>query len=244
MKNVIVYNQIKNENPGGNRYVDEHLIKYLNSQIDNYIRIGWDLDDIIIGTNFEYEYKGIKNHFLEDVCTHSGFNNFWYGALELMNKGILKDDFWLHDQDSWPVRKFEFPNFDGEIGGCEYQGTNQWNCGSIYFKKTSKPILEYIVELLRDNPEVPVSSDEEWIAFCRFNGQSEIKNYLSSIDTRYNVGYTHFDKRYNNATKPICVLAFKPDEKNNFDRVENYVDKGLSDIFKKHNLMYYQLENN
>ena len=58
MKNVIVYNQIKNENHGGNRYVDEHLIKYLNSQVDNSIRLGWGLDDIIIGTNFEYEYKG------------------------------------------------------------------------------------------------------------------------------------------------------------------------------------------
>ena len=43
----------------------EHLINYLNAQVDNNIRLGWDLDDIIIGTNFDYEYRGIKNYLLD-----------------------------------------------------------------------------------------------------------------------------------------------------------------------------------
>mgnify|MGYP003120690518 CR=1 FL=1 len=244
MKNVIVYNQIDTKYHGGNRYVDEHLTNYLNCQIDNSLRLGWDKNDIILGTNFDFEYKGIKNYELEDVCTYSGFNNFWYGTLELMNKGILTDDFWLHDQDTWAVKNFEFPEFDGEVGGCEYVATHQWNCGSIYFKKSSKFILEYIVEVMRSNEKHKVSSDEEWIAYLRHAPESEIKGYLTSIDNRYNVGVTHFKHRYDRATKPICVLAFKPDEKSNFDVVKDFVDIDLLNIFKKHNLFYEQLGDN
>ena len=237
MKNVIIYNQIKTTYHGGKRYTDEKLVRYLNCQVDWSLNLGWKKEDIIIGTNFDFEYKGIKNHNLKNICKYSGFNNFWYGTLELMDRGILDDDFWLHDHDSWQNTKFDFPNFDGEIAGCEYIGTPQWNCGSIYFKKTSKPILEYIVSLMKNNPEVPVSSDEEWIAFCRFDGHSEITNYLSSINTTYNCGVTHHDLRYNQATKPVRVFSFKPDKKSDFDVVKDKVDNKLLNIFKKHKLL-------
>jgi len=208
----------------------------LKSQIDNSLRLGWDEMDIIIGTNFDFEYRGIKNYQLEDVCTYSGFNNFWYGALELMNNGILVEDFWLHDQDTWSVRNFDFPEFSGEIAGCEYIKTNQWNCGSIYFKKTSREILEYIVDIMRNNPDHKVSSDEEWIAFLRYSNHSEIRDYLTTLNTQYNVGVTSFEDRYKSAIKPINVLAFKPDLERDFNTVKHLVSTDLIDIFKKHNI--------
>jgi len=236
MKNVIVYNQVDTTYHTSEKYTDEHLINYLKSQIDNSLRLGWDEMDIIIGTNFDFEYRGIKNYQLEDVCTYSGFNNFWYGALELMNNGILVEDFWLHDQDTWSVRNFDFPEFSGEIAGCEYIKTNQWNCGSIYFKKTSREILEYIVDIMRNNPDHKVSSDEEWIAFLRYSNHSEIRDYLTTLNTQYNVGVTSFEDRYKSAIKPINVLAFKPDLERDFNTVKHLVSTDLIDIFKKHNI--------
>ena len=236
MKNVIVYNQVNTDYHVGEKYTDEHLIDYLMCQIDNSLKLGWDRDDIIIGTNFDFEYRGIKNYLLEDVCTYSGFNNFWYGALELMNKGILVEDFWLHDQDSWPVRKFDFPDFDGEIAGCEYIKTRQWNCGSIFFKETSKFLLENIVYSMKNNTGQKISSDENWIAAFRFNTLSKNRHLFSSIDTRYNVGYTHFNQRYDRATKPINVFSFKPDHEC-FDVFESFINEDLLDIFRKHNLL-------
>ena len=172
MKHVIVFNQIDTTYHGGMNYENEQLFNYLRAQIDWSIQLGWKKEDIIIGTNFDFEYNGVKNYQLTDVCTYSGYNNFWYGALELMKNGVLNEDYWLHDQDSWPVRYFNFPKFDGEIAGCEYQATPFWNCSTIYLKKTSQFLLEYIVELMRDNPNAPVSSDEEWIIFCRSHDQS------------------------------------------------------------------------
>ena len=99
MKQVIVYNQIDSDYHGG-RCENETLFRYFRSQIDWSLSLGWKKDDIIIGTNFSFEYNGVKNHNLTDICTYSGFNNFWYGALELIKNGVLTEDFWLHDQDS------------------------------------------------------------------------------------------------------------------------------------------------
>ena len=236
MKHVIVFNQIDTTYHGGMNYENEQLFNYLRAQIDWSIQLGWKKEDIIIGTNFDFEYNGVKNYQLTDVCTYSGYNNFWYGALELMKNGVLNEDYWLHDQDSWPVRYFNFPKFDGEIAGCEYQATPFWNCSTIYLKKTSQFLLEYIVELMRDNPDYPVSSDEEWIAFLRHSNHSEIKNYLTSINTRYNVGRTFFKDRYENATKPINVLAFKPDLDKDFNTIKHLLDEDFIDIFRKHNI--------
>jgi len=235
MKQVIIYNQVKTKYHNGQKYTDESLFNFFRCHIDWSLQLGWKKEDIVIGTNFDFEYNGVKNHELKDVCWYSGYNNFWYGALELMKSGVITEDFWLHDHDSWANRYFEFPKFDGEIGGCEYQGTSQWNCATIYLKKSCIDILEYIVDILRDNPDIPVSSDEEWIAFCRFNPRSEVREYFSSLDTRYNCGITYFDKRYANATKPINVFSFRPDYET-YRIAEPYVDDGLKTIFKKHRL--------
>ena len=64
-----------------------------------------------------------------------------------------------------------------------------------------------------ETSDVELVSDEEWIAFCRFDEHSEIRNYLSSINTTYNCGVTHHNLRYDKATKPIRVFSFKPDKK-------------------------------
>jgi len=208
MKHVIIYNQLEVEYHGGKRYVNEDLFRFLHCQIDIILHLGWSPDDIILGTNFDFEYRGVKNHHLTNICKWSGFNNFWFGALELLQKGVIKDNFWLHDHDSWPIRKFDFPKFDGEIAGCEYVATREWNCGSIYCKQSCTDVLEYIVETLTINKDVIVSSDEIFISHLR--AHSPIKPMLSSIDNTYNVGVTHGPLRLNAATKPVNVLSFNP----------------------------------
>lgn len=208
MKQVIIYNQLNVEYHGGKRYVNEELFNFFKCQIDISLHLGWTPDDIILGTNFDFEYRGVKNHYLTNVCEWSGFNNFWFGAYELLEKGVINDDFWLHDHDSWPINKFEFPKFVGEVAGCEYVGTTEWNCGSIYFKKDAKEILEYIVETLIMNKETIVSSDEIIISHLR--AYSPIAKYMSSINTTYNVGVTHGPLRLAAANKPVNVLSFNP----------------------------------
>ena len=59
---------------------------------------------------------------------------------------------------------------------------------------------------------------------------------MSSINTRYNCGITHFDKRYKKAIKPINVFSFRPDVEKNMEIVEKYIPKEMNEIFVKHNL--------
>ena len=195
------------------------MFRYFRCQIDNSLRLGWAPEDIILGTNFEFEYNGVKSHLLTNVCEWSGFNNFWYGALELVQKGIVTDKFWLHDHDSWQVAPMEFPEFNGDVAGVEYVGTREWNCGSVYFNENCLETLQYIVDTLEENKHSEVSSDEVIIAFLRRNG--EIQNKMISINQRWNVGLTHSNLRLEKAIKPVIVLSFKPDQKEIFKTLEN-----------------------
>lgn len=208
MKNVIIYNQLDTNYRGALRHNNDELENYLKAQIDNSLRYGWCVDDIIIGTNFDFEYKGIKNHHLHNICDWSGFNNFWYGALELVKRGVIDSNFWLHDHDSWQINTLEFPKFNGDVAGVEYGGTNEWNCGSIYFNDNSENTLQYIVDTLEENKNVNVSSDEVIIASLRRH--SPIKNLFVSINSRWNIGLTHYHHRLKNAIPPYQVFSFKP----------------------------------
>ena len=204
MKNVLIYNRLEDNL----RYPDDILINSLKAQVDNSIRLGWNTDDIIIGTNFDFEYKGVRNYTLENVCYHNPFFNKFYGMLELMELGVLDDDYWFHDQDAWQIEKFNFPEFNGELAGCTYVFTPEWNTCSMFIKKTSIDIIRYIVEFMEMNASHKVDSDENWISFLRRN--SEISKYFSTINNKYNVGRTHMESRYSAAESPVSVIGFQP----------------------------------
>jgi len=211
MKNVYIYNVVEDNI----RYDNELLLNYFRAQVDNSLRFGWKKEDIIIGTNFDFEHNGVKNIKLKNICTTNIFNNKWYGMLELMNNGYIDDDFWFHDQDSWQVSKVEFPEFVGEIGGCTYVYTPEWNTCSMFLKQTSVSIVEYIVEFMKINDNTNFYSDENYISLLR--GGSPIQDYLTTLNNKFNVGLTHMEKRYQAAEKPVCALGFQPHVQSSWD---------------------------
>lgn len=239
MKNVHIYNIVDKNR----RYPDDLVIRYLKAQVDNSLRLGWRTDDIIIGSNFDFEYRGVKNYILENVCNHNIFYNKFYGMLELMDRGILTDDFWFHDQDNWQIEKFSFPEFDGEIGACSYVFNNEWNTGSLFVKKTAAYVLRYIVDFMELYSHIKTDSDENVIAVLRVLPESEIKNLLTTIDTQYNVGFTHMIDRYNAASKPVYVCGFQPNIEKSILRFSgdneynlNFISSDLLDIFNSHSI--------
>ena len=236
MKQVLIYNQLNTEYHGAKRYIDDELRNFFQCQIDISLELGWKPEDIILGTNFEFEYRGVIAHQLKDICEWSGFNNFWFGAVELLERGIIDSDFWLHDHDSWPNRYFEFPDFEGDVAGCEYIGTTEWNCGSIYCKKDSLPTLQFIKEFLTINKDVDLSSDEVFIAYLR-KTPNDIQHKLVSINTRYNVGVTHGPLRIAAATTPINVLSWNPGVEKGISRCK---ESGVFDQINPEILSTYQ----
>ena len=239
MKNVLVYNIVDDKK----RYDNELQFNYFRAQVDNSLRFGWKNEDIIIGTNFEFEHNGVKNIELKNVCTTNIFNNKWYGILELMNDGHLEDDFWFHDQDSWQVNEVNFPEYEGEIGGCTYVYTPEWNTCSMFLKQSSKYVVKYVDDFMELNKEANFYSDENHISILRHN--SDIKNILTTLNNKYNVGLTHMEQRYEAADKPVCSLGFQPHVQNSWEVfVEGknklnikLVDNEMVELFKKYNLV-------
>ena len=240
MKNVMIYNKI-DDKP---RWSNDILFNSFKAQIDNSLTRGWKQEDIIIGTNFDFEYKGIKNYLLTDICKTNPFCNKFYGMLEMMQNKVLDDDFWFHDQDAWQLHDdLDFPDFSGEIGGCIYVFTPEWNTCSLFVKKSAVNILEYIVDFMKMNPEYleSVQSDEHVISTLRHN-RTEISEYLSTINTQYNVGRTKMEYRYEQADKPVYVGGFVPsipDSVQVFNGEDNemkvnLIDKKLDKAFRKH----------
>ena len=215
------------------RHSNDELFKMLKMQIDNSLYYGWAPADIIIGSNFDFEYKSIKNYTLTDICTFNIFNNKWYGMLELMRNGVLDCDFWFHDQDNWQINNISFPEFNGEIGAASYIRTPEWNTSAMYIKKSAMAILEYIVQSMKMN-QIVYQSDEDWIAFLRKN--SEIKDYLCTLNTQYCVGYTYLDDRINAANGPIKSLGFVPGTASHKAFLErNLIPGQLEKIFNSEN---------
>ena len=241
----MIYNKI-DDKP---RWSDEELFNSFKAQIDNSLARGWKKEDIILGTNFDFEYNGIKNKQLTDICKENPFCNKFYGMLELMNQGILNDDFWFHDQDSWQVSKIEFPEFKGQIGGCTYVYTPEWNTCSMFLKKSSEYIIDYIVQFMEMNENQNFYSDENFIAILRQN--SEIIDELTTINNKYNVGLTHMEKRYQAAEKPVCSLGFQPHVQSSWDvfiegknkLISNVTANEISSIDELKNLLVRQIEN-
>jgi len=239
MKNVHIYNIVSEKE----RYPKDILLNYLRAQIDNSLRLGWEERDIIIGTNFDFEYNGVKSIKTADICSYNIFNNKWYGMRELVKEGVLEDEFWFHDQDSWQVEKFEFPFFLGSIGGCKYVFTDEWNTSSIFVNEGSLDVLDSIVNVMEEFKDYKTDSDENFISYIR--KRTSINEHLSTLTNEYNVGKTKFESRYNNAILPVYICGFKPHLKEdctvfegNNDLKVNLIDNDLRKIFIDHNIYY------
>lgn len=239
MKNVIIFQDWIREKTYGHEWKQDELFRYFKAQIDNSIRLGWDVKDIIVCTNLNFSYKGVTIIPLTDICQYNKYFNKQYGIAELLRNNLITEPFWFHDFDDWQLTPFTFPEFDGSIGICKYIDDSQWNTGSIFVKPESKYIWELIVEFMKQNdshPDLLQTGDENIFNFI-YHQYPEIQSQFSKLNNTYNVGVTQFEMRYNVAEKPIRIGAFKPGGKGYSKFTDMQLIPGeLTEIFIKHQL--------
>jgi hypothetical protein len=229
----------------------EKTFNLLKAQIDNSLECGWDSKDIIIATNFNFEYRGVKTYILDEICDYSQFFHKQYATLELMKKGIFENqNIWYHDLDAFQLEPFNFPYFTGDWGTCIYPGGDghSCQCGVIYLKPTSQDIFEYLVSNMKlNNFQTP---DDEVVIRNYVKLNPNFSHRVSNLNYRYNLGMTGFNTRYNQSEKPIYVAHFHPDNIRNHDcMVEGKNDLGvkiinsrLLDIIIKHKIGISELK--
>ena len=223
----------------------ENTFKLLKVQIDNSLECGWDPKDIVIATNFEFEYKGVKTYVLDEICDYSQFFHKQYATLEMMKKGIFEgQNIWYHDLDAFQLESFDFPYFNGDWGTCVYPNGDghSMQCGVIYLKHSSQDIFEYLVTKMKNRAYNTNCDEQVTRAEVKLNPQ--FAHRVSTLDTSYNMGMTGFNDRYKNAVKPLKVAHFHPNDEKQWNYMvegENelgvkVVNKRLLKIFKKHKL--------
>jgi hypothetical protein len=159
MQNVFLW--IKNDQKKGykfrysknNEIIDAHL--YL--QIENSLKMGWNKEDIILITNFPFEYMGVKSHVATDICNWSSFANKMVVINEMIKTGVINNNFWLHDCDAYQLIPFEFPKECKDVGFTKHApGRIKPQGGSVFYRKEAYDIIQVIsdgIKLFRAKKE-------------------------------------------------------------------------------------------
>ena len=200
MKRLLVANL---QQGSKSRYNLERFETMLKSQIENMLQIGWLRENIIFLSNFDFEFMDIKAEKIK-------FNNFclsgskMWGMQFLFDNDRVDDIIWSSDADCWQNIWFDCPSFSGDVGACTYSNP-KWNGGSIFWKPSSKDIVDEVVGKLEQYKALK----EEPLLNKIFNSEKYAKR-ISLLNSSFNVGCSGFIPRFTRSLKPIRVCHFSP----------------------------------
>lgn len=187
-------------------------------QIENSLALGWEKRDIMLVTNFEYQYGDIKAIVLKDV---EFFNRKPQASkvnaiIKLFELGIIKDDeiYWFHDFDAFqlqPITENEIDLANEDIaltdygGGKYFRGEDRWSTGTIFFKSGSKDIFDGVRDIYYEK-----KIDEEEALHLLIFRDPNIGKRVRKINNTYNfIGYK-LQSVYRESIKPLKVVHFHP----------------------------------
>lgn len=256
IRNVIVYNYLGKR--ASVRYKRDRcskklLLAYLKVQIENSLLLGWAPDQIIIRTNFDFCYKGVKTICLRDIEYRNAFFNKFYGLGELYGRGYLNGNCWYHDPDVFQLHPLVFPKFSADCGICRGVTPQRLSTASLYFKPEFASIVKTICKRLKENSldyfvrllsiAKQIISDEEIVNYW-IKCDNEFSLKFSALDNQYNLGVTDLVRRYKSAQFPSYAIGFKPHISSDWLRVVKGKNKyglkiiptGLVQLMNKHRL--------
>jgi len=220
MKNLLIY-----VNPS-RRFQGENDI-LIKIQIDNSLRLGWKKEDILLITNFEYEYSGVKAQTVDDknFCNFDNRVSKISVILEAIDKGIIEDNqlYWFHDLDAFQLVWFpeeEIEMFGADLALTDRGWSNKWSTGSLFFTKKARDLFEKIRDKayehkINEEPALQILTDGDEIP----------KERYKKVNIRYNLSFIRLEKCYQRAIKPLRVVHFHPIE------VTHHVHFNRLDIF-------------
>lgn len=195
-------------NPEG---FDEETKTLAELQIDNSLELGWEREDLMLVTDFAYEYNGVKaqvvdrGHHVEHKPTASKMT----GLVRAFDHGLIgKGIYWCHDLDAYqqePITEGEL-GLDGlDAGFCDYTRNPRWQLGSFFFKKAAEDIFRENVKRI-----APGFHDEMAMVEMTDHNVNDINNRIKRLNGTYDFGMRRVDYCYERADKPIKVLHFHP----------------------------------
>lgn len=235
MKNLLTYISPSKD------FNDEHKM-LVKIQIDNSFSLGWKKEDILLVTNFEYEYNGVKAIVIGDdnYCSFFVPTTKIYAIVNLFKTGIIKKGlYWYHDFDCFqlnPLTDVETDMGSVDMGLTNYGRMPRLCSASIFFKETARDIFERIkaeVDTIR-------KSEEEAIRKL-INSDTEPQKRVKKLNITYAFHKFNLRHCYNRAIKPIKAAHFHltPDKYDFYVRGNNelkmpLIPERLIKIFNQH----------
>jgi len=231
MKNLLIF-----INPIKNFYAwYEALCKI---QIENSLLLGWKKEDILLVTNFDYEYGGIKSLVVNDslYCVPrrraSKINVIYY----LLDNEIIKDLCWFHDFDAYQLQPFT--EIESEIDGLDIAMTDYgWctrsNTASFFFKPGAKDIMGRV----RDTVYRYRTNEETSLDVLIRRNMNNINNRYKKLNCTYSLGGKRLSDHLlslEKAIKPLKVININPRSGEFFERYRPFMSNELLSIFKRH----------
>lgn len=187
------------------RMAKDKLLNLVHAQIENSLEVGWPKEKILIMSNFDFEFMGVKPR----QCSLNNFcltGSKMFGVWSAFQMGLIIEEIWSHDLDAWQNVWFEAPEFL-DMGIVPYS-TSRYNGGSVFFKPVAKDIVEKIVNIMNSQ-----SSPKEEPVLNKLLKSKEYKDRVTVLNNTYNVGCSGFVKRYMRSDKPVRVCHFRPNNK-------------------------------
>jgi len=196
---------VANRNENGKRYRKENIETLLKAQIENSLELGWLPEKIIILSNFDFEFMGVKTYRVDNLNDFCFTGSKMFGLQVLLYLSNIKWDepLWSHDLDAWQNAYFDCPEFT-DVGVANYSN-RKINGGSLFWKPESRDIIEDVVSELRGNKQ-----EREEPTLNRVLRKKEYQGRVVKVDNTYNVGCSGFVVRLDRSEKPIKVCHFHP----------------------------------
>lgn len=210
MKNLMIYvsptGSFNNPRPGLTNDAGQ-LVKV---QIENSLSLGWNVEDILLFTNFDYQYGSIKAKVLKDVKFFerkpqaSKIN----AIVELFDQGMIQDNelYWFHDLDAYQLQSItesELGLGSKDMALTDYGVLPRWSTGIIYFKKNSRDIFEKIQGVMYQH------NINEELALTRLTrSDANIAARIKKLNKSYNFTPPKLKLQYSKAIKPLRVAHF------------------------------------
>lgn len=175
--------------------------------LHNSLDIGWKLEDIVLYTNFEYEYMGIKSIILPDdlYCPWRPLATKTYVNCYLMEQGMFPDDIcWVHDFDAFENYPVSDVTLDEDMGACTYGFSDRWQLGSYFIKRSGYRIMRALRE---EVTRIKKWEDEHVLMLMTKDKRIE---GIKLMNQTYDLGMRRLDITYPASEKPIRVLHFHP----------------------------------
>jgi hypothetical protein len=236
MKELLIHVSPKKE------FCDEEHKMAVRIQIDNSLSLGQKPEDIVLATNFDYEYRSVKSVLIGDdnLADHFVPATKIYAITSLLNSGLIgKDIYWYHDFDCFqlnPMTDIEKDMAGYDMGVTNYGRMPRMCSASIFFRDTAKDIFNHLKGEIAKN-----KSGEEGEITKLMENKTAFTDRIKHLNITYAFHKFNLKHCYDMADKPIKAVHFHltPDKYDFYVRGNNkmgmvLIPERLIEIFHKH----------